>query len=294
MGLLNTLRFVVDHPLNRGSRFTSLVRVAAWQAKSRLTSEPILVDFVGGSKLVVSRGQTGATGNIYTGLHELPEMALVLHTLRPEDLFVDVGANVGSYTIIAACAVGARCIAFEPDSKTVEALRANVTANSAEGRVDIRQSVVGDQVGEATFTIGRDTHNHVVDPGTDHSVTIPATTLDAALEGESPTIIKVDVEGYEQAVLRGASNVMSNPRLLAAILETNGSGNRYSASDDDLHEAMLGFGFKPCAYDPFNRNVALTAGRSLDGNTIYVRDIESVSARVKSAPLFDVAGRRFI
>ena len=45
-------------------------------------------------------GMTGATGNVYCGLHEFEDMALVLHALRPRDLFVDVGANVGSYTVL--------------------------------------------------------------------------------------------------------------------------------------------------------------------------------------------------
>jgi hypothetical protein len=56
-------------------------------------------------------GMTGATGNLYVGLHEFEEMAFLLHFLRPGDLFADVGANVGSYTILAAVAVerGTHC-----------------------------------------------------------------------------------------------------------------------------------------------------------------------------------------
>ena len=55
----------------------------------------------------------GATGNLYVGLHEFEEMAFLLHFLRRGDLFADVDANVGSYTILAAVAVGTEAIAFE-------------------------------------------------------------------------------------------------------------------------------------------------------------------------------------
>jgi len=48
---------------------------------------------VNGSKFLVKTGETGLTGNIYTGLHEFPDMGFLLHFLRAEDLFVDIGAN---------------------------------------------------------------------------------------------------------------------------------------------------------------------------------------------------------
>ncbi len=57
---------------------------------------------------------TGATGNIYAGLHEFDDMAFFLHLLRPEDMFADVGSNIGSYTILASGVVGAKSVAFEP------------------------------------------------------------------------------------------------------------------------------------------------------------------------------------
>jgi hypothetical protein len=107
MGLLNTLRFIVEHPLNSGKRLASLRRFAAWQIGSRLVPGPVVVEFVGGTRLLVAPGQTGATGNLYAGLHELPEMAFVLHLLRPGDLFVDIGANIGSYTpLVGQPAIG--------------------------------------------------------------------------------------------------------------------------------------------------------------------------------------------
>jgi hypothetical protein len=54
------------------------------------------------------------TGNLYAGLHEFSEMGFLLHLLRQNDLFVDVGANLGSYTVLASAVCQARNIAFEP------------------------------------------------------------------------------------------------------------------------------------------------------------------------------------
>jgi FkbM family methyltransferase len=294
MALLDTLRFVVGHPLNRGRPITSLYRFCAWQLRSRISQSPVAVNFAGGTRLLVSRGQTGATGNVYTGLHEFEEMAFVLHLLRPGDLFVDVGANVGSYTILAAGAVGARCISFEPDQETMRSLQRNVTANSLDDRVELRQSVVGRNEGVARFTSGSDTLNHVADGSDADATPIQMTSLDTALEGRSPHLLKVDVEGYELEVIAGASSTLQSRDTIAAILETNGSGARYGKSDAELHDVMTGHGFVPCTYEPFNR--AITAGDrpAANANTIYIRNLDAAEQRVRSAPAFDIAGRRRI
>jgi hypothetical protein len=60
------------------------------------------------------KGLTGATGNWYCGLDAFEDMAFLLHFMREEDLFVDVGANIGSYTILAGNEVGAETIEIEP------------------------------------------------------------------------------------------------------------------------------------------------------------------------------------
>ena len=92
-----------------------------WQVGSRLLPLGSTLPYVGDTRLFVTRGMTGATGNWYCGLHEVDEMGFVLHALRPGDLFVDVGANIGSYTVLAAGAVGADAIAVEPVPTTFTA-----------------------------------------------------------------------------------------------------------------------------------------------------------------------------
>src|ERR1700738_1077325 len=102
MQLLRLLSYVWQHRLNAGGRWRAVGRVVRWQVASRLLAGPFALPFVGDTRLFARRGMTGATGNWYCGLHEVEEMAFMLHFLRPEDLFVDVGATVGSYTGKAA------------------------------------------------------------------------------------------------------------------------------------------------------------------------------------------------
>src|SRR5579885_744965 len=161
-GALRTLRFIYRHPLNRNAPFRAIWRFAAWQVATRLHPSALVVPYVGDTRLVVERGMTGATGNVYCGLHEFEDMAFVLHALRPEDLFVDVGANVGSYTILASGAAGARCISFEPAPSAYRALLDNIRLNDLLYRVEARNECLAAAPGEVQLTSGLDTVNHVV------------------------------------------------------------------------------------------------------------------------------------
>src|SRR5690349_4244048 len=134
MSLHQTLRFIWNHPLAARRRTASLVDFLKWQVGSRLLAGSFAMPFVNDTRLLIRRGMTGATGSLYVGLHEFEDMAFMLHLLRPEDLFVDVGANVGSYVVLAG-AVGARCVAFEPVPASFKGLLDNIRLNGLETRV---------------------------------------------------------------------------------------------------------------------------------------------------------------
>jgi FkbM family methyltransferase len=288
--MLKLIRTVWTHPLNvRGGRMAALWRVLRWQIASRLMPGPIGLPFVDGTWLFARRGMTGATGNWYCGLLEASEMAFVLHLLRPGERFVDVGANVGSYTILAAGAAKAEVVAVEPIPSTFESLQRNVALNALDerGAVTCHRLGLSDTQGRLRFTSGFDTVNHVVSDGEEApSIGVPVTRMDDLLDHQVPSLIKIDVEGHELAVLRGAHRALGDPRLLAVIMETNGSGERYGVPDEALHAEMRGHGFAPYGYDPIERSL-IAASRS-NGNTVFVRDPVAVGERVKAAPTFQL------
>jgi FkbM family methyltransferase len=286
-GALRTLSFIARHPLNRRTPLRAIGRFVAWQFATRLQQGAFVVPFVGDTRLLISRGMTGATGNVYCGLHEFEDMAFVLHALRPEDLFVDIGANVGSYTVLAAGAVGARSIAFEPAPRAYRALLDNLRLNDLMARVDARNEGLASAPGELEFTADFDTGNHVVAERQEGAgtVRVAVTTLDVALSQDTPTILKIDVEGYETSVIDGADRTLRSPSLRAVVMELNGSGARYGFDDGRLHERMLRYEFTPVGYDPVRRELRRREWHgSIAGNLLYVRDLESLRARLADAP----------
>jgi FkbM family methyltransferase len=285
--LLKIIRYINGHPLAGRHRWLGYYRLFQWQFYSRVSASPRLVPFTAKTRLLVSRGMTGATGNIYTGLHDFPEMAFLLHFLRSRDQFMDIGANVGSYTVLASAHVGCRTLSFEPVPETVKALRANIELNSAEDRVTLVAAAVGSVPGRVKITASLDTVNHIVQEGGADLVgtrEVPVVTADSYGEGWGiPILVKIDVEGFEWEVLQGAEAILANPELKALIIELNGSGERYGYSEERIHEKLLGAGFQPYQYDPFTRHLtALATHGAL--NTIYLRDPEAVQIRLASAP----------
>ena len=275
---------------------SAVKRWVNWQIGSRFAPGPVVVNFVNNTKLLVAPGMTGATGNIYAGLHEFNDMAFALHLLRPGDLFIDVGANVGTYTMLAA-AVGAKTISLEPIEAAFDHLMLNVRLNDVSDSVNARRIGVGSCAGIRRFTSGLDTVNHVVaaneEPGT-AVCEVEVDTLDNIVAGSSPTLLKIDVEGSETEVLMGAEKVLSNPSLLGMIVELNGSGSRYQQRDEDIFSRILKYGFRPYSYDPQQRSLTALEGKNrVEGNTIFVRDFDIVTQRLRTAPRFSVLDKTF-
>lgn len=294
VGLLNTLNFIVGHPLNRRRKVRSVRRWLAWQIGSRLVPGPVAINFVNDTMLLVAPGMTGATGNVYVGLHEFQDMAFVLHLLRRGDVFVDVGANVGSYTVLAG-GVGARCISIEPIRKAYDSLLLNVNLNGIRDTVEAHNIGLASRPGVLTFTQGLDTVNHVAAASEEDggaSIEVEVNTLDNVVADSQPALLKIDVEGFETEVIAGAENVLSQGSLLAVIMEINGSGWRYCYDEHELYKRMLARGFTPCSYDPARRSLqALNGKNDMAGNTLFVKDLEEVRRRLASAPAFTVGGQ---
>ena len=218
-------------------------------------------------------------------MHEVNEMAFVLHLLRPGEHCVDVGANVGSYTILAAGGAKARVTAVEPIPSTFAHLQRNVMLNGFVDQVRCCQAGLSEAPGSLRFSSGLDTVNHVLAEGEDLlAIDVPVLRLDDLVGHDVPTLIKIDVEGHELAVLRGGTQTLQDVRLLAVIMETNGSGSRYGVGDGALIDVMREHGFAPYGYDPFGRRL-VDVSKS-NGNTVFVRNKAEVESRVKAAPRF--------
>lgn len=279
----NLARFALKHPLGGRTPLRTFARIASWQIQSRLRSGVHDREWIEGAHLLVGRGMTGATGNLYYGLHEFADMGFLLHFLRPGDLMIDVGANIGSYTVLAARVVGASVIAIEPHPVTADRLEANVARNAVGDKVSVLRMALSDAPGVGNLTSDRDTMNQLVaaDSETSAGVTVSLDTLDNVVGSLNPTMLKIDVEGHERAVFSGAAQTLAKPSLRALEVET---------VDAAIREQIVAAGFSELHYDPFTRSLTEAHNGLRASNRLFVRDAVTVIERVKTARKFRVGG----
>ncbi len=290
---LSTLVDIMRHPANAATPVRGALRYLAWNVARRLIDTRFVTELPGGARILYSNRENYATLIYCNGLFDFETMLFVLHYLAGDDLFMDVGANIGMYTIIASAAAGARSIAIEPVPATFADLAGNIRLNGIEDRVEARNVGVGDRPGMVRFTADKGGMNHILPVNGSGGIELPVVTIDSLLAGRDCAVMKLDIEGYELPALRGASATLANPSMRALIVEMNDSGLRYGIPDSEVHAFVLDFGFRPCRYDPATRTLTEVAGLSRHGlNALYVRD-PSAGARLAEGRRVTVAGRRY-
>ncbi len=282
-----TLRGVAEHPMHKNQRFKSVLHFCTAQVAARFVPGDICVSFPNQTFLLVPPRMKGAAHFIFPRLPEFDTMAFVMHFLRPGDLFVDVGANIGAYTVLASGVAGAKSISFEPSPSSFQSLKRSVFLNNLSGKVDLHQAALARVEGPIRVTQGLGTENHVSTGNGPSTVEVPATTLDKVLGERKPILIKIDVEGFESEVLGGAEQTLMSTSLQGLIIERSGAGNQYGFDESALHAGLRAKGFRPMFYCPAQRKLAPLSEESI-GNILYVRNLEDVNARTRSAETFQI------
>jgi Methyltransferase FkbM domain len=165
-------------------------------------------------------------------------------------------------------------------------LPACIDLNRIADRVSVEPYAVGRAPGNVSVsTSGPSAMHHVGAEGS--SCLIEMRTIDSyALH---PSIMKIDVEGYEGAVLAGANETAGRPELVAILTENNEESIKYGDGIESISCFMSEHSFTAVTYNPWLRTV--TAKNNRSDNTLYIRDIEKVNQRVAEAEPFRVFGR---
>jgi FkbM family methyltransferase len=206
--------YVWNHPANKGHRIRQLAKALRFQARGRVLGRPTVVPIGTRSRMLVDLHSFGATKAVYANPPDWPEMLVWRQRLHQGSLFVDVGANVGVYSVWAAD-LGAEVVAVEPNPAAVNRLKANFDLNGYA--LVVYQGVLADHAGQLTFDGSTDTTGHISSEGEQ----VPAFTLDDVLENRVAAGVKIDVEGAERLVLQGAGRALAEHRIKCLQIEWN-------------------------------------------------------------------------
>jgi FkbM family methyltransferase len=217
--------FIWTHPANERQRARSLLRALAFQFRARFLRQRTLARLGQRSRLWADLHRTAASKVVYANPPDHPEMLTWLRVLQPGDLFIDVGANVGSYAVWAG-EQGAEVIALEPAEDTFSLLEENIALNGYPIR-PIR-AAAGSTCGTSRFTTGRDSVNRMAPDG---GVEVIMITIDSIVGDRIVAGMKIDVEGFEIEVLRGCEKALSEQRLRLIQLEWNATSRSAVGAD---------------------------------------------------------------
>lgn len=158
------------------------------------------------------------------GYYERPTSLFVIDFLRPDGVFVDVGANCGYYSLLASKLVGpeGKVYSFEPSSYAMERLRANLEANHVRNIV-LSTMALGKVTTRRRFYTSTDNDgtNSFIAVDRRRVETVEVSTLDSIIDEPHVDLVKIDVEGAECDVLRGMTRLLKQGRISMLIVEWN-------------------------------------------------------------------------
>lgn len=239
------LGLVLRHPSNTGRRWRVLWTVLRYELAD-LLGRPVVVPFADRSTVLARKGGDSSSRAVFARLPDWPEMRIWQQVLQPGDRFVDVGANVGLYSLLAA-ELGCEVIAVEPASDMAQRLRGNAARNGQA--IELHEVALLDRPGHADLE-GRDPNRRRAEVSGSGSIAV--TTLDEVVGSRSIRGIKIDVEGNERLVLAGGGETMKDPCLELLQVEWNDTSVDALGEDRSPVAAQLrASGFTLFQADPF-------------------------------------------
>jgi FkbM family methyltransferase len=177
----------------------------------------------------------GADPDFAKGTYELPVQEAIVSNLTPGDVFYDNGANIGFFSLIAACRVGpaGQVYSYEPVPRNAAAITRSCEANGLVG-VHVFAEAVGAETGRAELFLARHLGGATLaavstPPDMNGRIEVEMTTLDDSIAMHRlrpPTLVKVDVEGAEVDVFRGMAETLRvhRPRILCEVDDATKEG----------------------------------------------------------------------
>jgi FkbM family methyltransferase len=208
-----------------------------------------------GNKMYVDASDTGVAPDLlYYGLYGSHIIELIKRKIKPDMTVLDLGANIGFYTLYAAKLVGnkGKVYAFEPEPKNYQLLLRNIQINNFKNIIPI-QKAVSNSNGKTQLYLDKTnlckhsfSENNISEKS--GSIEVETTTLDTffkdKLEFDRIDFIKIDVEGAEGLAIKGAQKILQNKNL-QILLEFWPSGQKNMGTDPfELLKCLQEYGFK--------------------------------------------------
>ncbi|AFZ27943.1 methyltransferase, FkbM family [Cylindrospermum stagnale PCC 7417] len=284
---IDTIKYIWSHPNCKQQKIQSILKFVGWQFYKRLTRRYIDIQIIPGVKIRCHPDGYSAATALYCGLYDYDEMNFLLRYLRTGDSFLDIGANVGIYTLLAASKIKSGSIySFEALPKNYTRLKENLTLNQF-WQVKPYAIAISDFTGNTGLNLAEgDSMPFITSNVTKNTITVPTDTLDNLLPAEiipELTLVKMDIEGAELLAMKGAISLLKQQLHQVWIMEINDAVNNFGYQKQDIVNFLQEYGYGLYTYNPVTNQVyAITLEQQQGNNVLAIANsaLDFVGARL--------------
>jgi len=260
------------HPLTKKNIGFAILKYFYYQFVLYFVCESITVKWIKDAKLKIRKNDKSLKANIFLGgLQEYNEMMFLLNYLTANKHFYDIGANQGSYTILASKVIGSETFSVEPVLKDFKKLEEQIKLNNVNHLVKTYNCGLSDKIGELNFTSNIEGANRVSFKKSQNTCKVHVSTLDSFFKLKKPSLIKIDVEGFEYFILKGGRQFFRSKYCEALIIELNGSGEQFGIKDQNIHQYLLDQDFIVIEFDCIKNKIIKKNNFNSGTNNIYIK-----------------------
>ena len=284
--MIQSIRSLFNAPYNKKHPFFALNRFVYWKLIRLLKLKNIKYRIWGDKTLLMDYDSLQNMWIMYNYILDWEEFNLISKYVREDDQIMDVGANIGAYSVWMSKFIlsPGKIHAFEPDQDNFTKLLANISNNRIEKLIAVNKTALSDIDGILSFTTGLDRLNHIVKDEETNTVKISAQRLDTYMREQSISRIaylKIDVEGFEYAVLKGAHEALSEGRIGILQLEINKTLSNSGISIKDLLDLIAQYKYTLCSFDVDANRLLPVSFTEERENYFAVYDLEKANARLR-------------
>lgn len=267
--MLKSFFQILNHSLNRKHKINTILRILWWKVNQLFFHLPTIVTIdKRGMKCICNPKRSYASLIVYMRIPEYNEMTFFKKILTEKSIFIDVGANIGIYSLLAAAVIKkGKIYSFEPVTSVLDDLYQNISLNGLGDMIEVVEKVVSDKTGYSEF-IAEDIseYSHITSNKTANSLSLPSVRLDDFCRNKKISfvdIIKIDVEGAEFQVLKGLEDYLKRGKVGTLIIELNRTNQFFGKRSSGIIEYLRKLNYNVFK---FNKNNSLVRIDKIDNN----------------------------
>jgi FkbM family methyltransferase len=250
---------IVSHPANRGRQWRALFDGVRWQIRKRVNPTPYILPYHGVELTCYPDSEQSSAAIYFHGMPDYWEMSFAKAYLRSGDAALDIGANIGVYSLLFASLVGRDGIvhAFEANEHSAKRLAAQLEHNNL-ANITIHRKAVSNTTGKAYFGFAESSatqHLARLDESAEKGNAVDCIALDDFEPWQSFALVKIDIEGAEPLAIEGAKKRLSEMPPKVILLELAGYSKGYGYESETVIEMLESYGYDIAIFDPDTRSL---------------------------------------